>query len=174
MKTIIERISAHPFFDRMQPEHIQVAAKGAAEITFQAGDTVLKEGEPANRFYLIESGGVALEAHQPADGTFPIESLTKGEALGWSWLLSPFVWHFQARALEPTTMIVLDAAELLIAAETDHDFGYELLKRTSHVLMDRLRATRHQFVETQLKLHQLHYHEPKCADLATVPHPTTS
>jgi CRP/FNR family cyclic AMP-dependent transcriptional regulator len=171
MKTITDRIAEHPFFCAMSPRNIARAAAGAVERVFAPGDIILREGEPANRFYLIESGGVALEAHEPADGTFPIQVLTKGDVLGWSWLLSPFVWHFQARVIEPTIVLVLDAAELLAEAEEDHDFGYELLKRTAHVLMGRLRATRSQLVSSELSAFREHAGDCAATSLVTVAKP---
>lgn len=154
MNSILERISRHAFFQNMSPDRLAQIARGAVELNVKPGDMIIREGEPANRFYLIESGGIALEAHEPADGTFPVRALTKGDVLGWSWLLSPFVWHFQARALEPSSLLSLDAGALLVAAEEDHDFGYELMKRTAHVLMGRLWATRRQLVLSQLKTHE--------------------
>lgn len=170
MKTIIQRISEHSFFQNMSQRNIELAARGAVELKFGPGDVIIREGEPAGQFFLIESGGVAIEAHEPADGTFPVQSLTRGDVLGWSWLFSPFVWHFQARALEPTTMLALDAANLLVAAEDDHDFGFELMKRTAHVLMRRLTATRRQWVNSQLEAFREHAGECATTSLETVPH----
>jgi CRP/FNR family cyclic AMP-dependent transcriptional regulator len=152
MNTLAERAARHPFFDGMAAENIAIATQGAVEVKFAPCDMILREGEPADRFYLIETGGVALEAHEPADGTFPIQTLAAGDVLGWSWLLSPFVWHFQARAMEPTTTLSLDAAHLLVSAEENHDFGYELLKRTGHILMARLHAVRARLINSQLEL----------------------
>ena len=67
--------------------------------------------------------------------------------LGWSWLFPPFVWHFRARALDPTTVIVLDGAHLLVACHQNHEFGYELMKRVGQVVIERLQATRKQLLE---------------------------
>ena len=52
--------------------------------------------------------------------------------------------HFQARVVEPTTAIVLNGAHLLVVAEEDHDFGYELMKRVAQVVIRRLQSTRKQ------------------------------
>jgi hypothetical protein len=60
--------------------------------------------------------------------------------LGWSWLYQPFHWHFTARAVEPTEAILLDGCRLLIACEEDHDFGYELMKRISQLVIQRLES----------------------------------
>ena len=144
-------IVSHPFFEGMKPEHLEDIAGCATEATFETDQILFREGEPANKFYLIQSGRVALEAHEPADGTVSVQELGAGEVLGWSWLLPPFVWHFQARALEPTGAVVLDGAHLLIAAERNGNFGYELMKRVAQVLIHRLQATRKQLLRQQFE-----------------------
>ena len=75
-----------------------------------------------------------------------VQTIGAGEALGWSWLFPPFVWHFQARALEPTKAIAFNGAHLLVACEENHDLGYDLMKRVSQVLIQRLQATRKKLV----------------------------
>ena len=137
-------IVSHPFFEGMKSEHLEVVAGCATEATFESDQVLFHEGEPANKFYLIQSGRVALEAHEPADGTVSVQELGAGDVLGWSWLFPPFVWHFQTRALEPTGVIVLDGAHLLIAAERNGNFGYELMKRVAQVLIHRVQAERRQ------------------------------
>ena len=74
-----------------------------------------------------------------------------GDVLGWSWLFPPFSWNFQARAIEPTSAIVLSGAHLLVTAEGNHDFGYELMKRVAQVVIHRLQATRKQLLAIQVE-----------------------
>jgi len=142
MTNLQQIIQKHPFFDGMKSEHLAVLAYHAKEMTFHGGDVLFREGEPANQFYLIRHGRVALEAHELADGTVPVQELGAGEMLGWSWLFPPFVWHFQALAVEPTEVIALDGAHLLIAAERNHDFGYALMKRVAQIVIHRLQTAR--------------------------------
>jgi len=149
MKTIHESIMKYAFFDGMRPEHLAVLAEEAKADRFKAGEFLFREGEPANQFYLIESGKILLEAHEPGNGTTSVQTLSSGDVLGWSWLFPPFVWHFQARAVEPSSVIILNGAHLLISAERDHDFGYELMKRVAQVVIRRLQATRKQLLEQQ-------------------------
>lgn len=151
MKTLNEAIAEHPFFQGMKAGHIATLTEGARAAKFKAGEVLFREKEPANQFYLIESGRVVLEAHEPADGTLPIQKLGAGEILGWSWLFPPFAWHFQARAEEPTNVIILNGAHLLVTAERDHDFGYELMKRMTQVVIHRLQATRRQLLDLQME-----------------------
>jgi CRP-like cAMP-binding protein len=145
-----ERVAAHPFFHGMKPEHLGILAEGATEAKFEPEQFLFREGEPANRFYLIENGHVTLEAHEPANGTAFVQQLGAGEVLGWSWLFPPFVWHFRARVTELTDAIVLSGAHLLMAVERDPNFGFELMKRVTQVVIHRLQATRQQLIAAQL------------------------
>jgi len=113
-------------------------AQGARVRQFDVGELLLREGEPANQFYLIESGKIALEAHEPCNGSLLLQTLGAGDVLGWSWLFPPFTWHFQAKATEPANVIILDGAHLLSTSERDHEFGFELMKPLS----PKLRATK--------------------------------
>ena len=151
MQAVRDRIKNHEFFAGMKPEHIALVAQGAGEVAFQKGEMIFRTDEPASRFFLIESGSIALEAHEPGDGTCSVQTLKTGDVLGWSWLFPPFVWHFQARALEPVRAIMLDGAHMLVTAERDRDFGYELMKRVTHVLIQRLQTTRKQLILRERK-----------------------
>lgn len=144
-------VQDHPFFEEMKPEHLEIIAGCASEQTFKPGEFLFHEGEPANQFYLIQSGLIALEAHEPADGTALVQHLCAGDVLGWSWMFPPFVWHFRARALEPTRAVVLNGAHLLVTAERDHQFGYELMKRVAQVVVQRLQVARKQLLTHQTK-----------------------
>jgi len=142
MKTLKQTIAEHSFFVGIKPEHLDVIMAGASEIELKSDQILIYEGQPASQFFLIESGRVIIEARQPGNGTTLVQTLDAGDVLGWSWLFPPFIWHFQARALEPTRAIVLNAAHLLVSAEKNHEFGYELMKRVAQVVIRRLQATR--------------------------------
>ena len=139
------------FFDGMRPEHVNMIRNHATEVQFKQGEMLFKEQEPANRLYIIESGQVAIEAHEPADGTVTIETVGSGDVIGWSWLFPPFTWHFQARVLKPTTALVVDGANLLTLAERDHTFGYDLMKRVAQIVIHRMEATRKRLLEAEIE-----------------------
>ena len=135
-------LKPHPFLDGCNSEFLNHLEEFATEVTFKAGETILKEGGYADRFYLICQGKVVLEASCNGGPKIVIQTLGPGDALGWSWLYPPFEWHFSARALESCRAVELNAASLLIRAEEDPAFGYELLKRMSKYVVQRLQATR--------------------------------
>ena len=149
MKTLAAHSMKHSLLDELAPPHLDELLKNAREVQFAAGQVILREGEPANRLYLIQSGKVVVESPVRGGAPVPIETLGAGEVLGWSWLFPGFAWHFQARALESTRAIACDGAHLLVRAEEDHDFGYELMKRITQVVIHRLQATRKRLVQIE-------------------------
>ena len=142
MNDIEKRISEHPFFRSMAPAHLGLVTESAKEAKFEANQIIFHEKAPADRFYLIESGRVALGWHTPEGKMVLVQTLGPGEVIGWSWLFPPFVWHFQARATEPTCTVVLDGGHLLVAAEENPQFGYELMRRIAQMVITRLQASR--------------------------------
>jgi CRP-like cAMP-binding protein len=135
-------LAEHRFLKDLEPRYLQFMAECASERHFAAGEYILQEGEAANHLYLIYRGKVALGTLIPNRGFTTIETLEAGEALGWSWFIPPYHWHFTALTILPTWVIALDGKRLREKCEADHDFGYELLKRLALILGQRLRMTR--------------------------------
>ena len=140
-----ELLAEHPFVKGVKPDHFKVLLDCAMERDFAAGEEIFGEGEVANRFYLIQRGKVILEA-STAGTKVPIQVISDGDVLGWSWLFEPFYWRFDARAITPTKSIFLFGTRLREHCEADHQFGCELMKRAARVLIQRLQATRKQLL----------------------------
>jgi CRP/FNR family transcriptional regulator, cyclic AMP receptor protein len=148
---IATRVALHPFLAGMNRVQLALLTDCAMATHFEKGETVLREGEFANRFYLIETGKIVLESAAGSDEPAVIEMIGPGDLLGWSWMFPPYTWQFTARALEPTTAIFFYGTILREHCENDHSLGYELLKRMSAVMVKRLQAARRQM----LALHAL-------------------
>ena len=146
-KSLEEMLATHPFFEGMRSEHLGILADSAMQSHFDAGQVIFREGDPANRFYLIQHGKVVLEAAGREKSPAPFQIIGDGDVLGWSWLLPPFYSHFEARALEPTQSIFLYATRLRDVCQQNHELGYALLKRTVAVVIQRLQATRERWLE---------------------------
>jgi CRP/FNR family cyclic AMP-dependent transcriptional regulator len=140
-------LKPHPFLDGCSPEFLNHLEEFSTEVTFASGEIILREGDYADRFFLICNGRVALESRGNGKSWITLQVLGPGDVLGWSWLFSPFQWHFSARALDPCRVVALNGAALLIRAEEDPVFGRELFKRIGKQVIQRLQATRKRLVE---------------------------
>jgi CRP/FNR family cyclic AMP-dependent transcriptional regulator len=142
MRAIDELLADAPVFDGMPAEHLELISGCAGNQSFEGGRYLMREGDPADRFYLIRHGAVALETYVPQGGALVVETLHEGDLLGWSWLVPPYRAHFDARALQPTRVTGFDGACLRGKFAEDPALGYELLMRFTAVIVERLQATR--------------------------------
>lgn len=133
-------ITAHSFFKGLQPEHIDALIDCAMKVEFKANEVIFREGDPANRFYLILKGEVALEARMGKAAPAHIETVGAGEVVGWSWLVEPYEWHFDARATKPTMAMFFYGTWLRELYEENHNLESEMQQRVSAVLRRRLEA----------------------------------
>jgi len=143
---IEKQLAAHPFLKGMSPHHFELLALCAMPTEFDAGQIVLREGEPATGFYLMESGTVVLEGKADDGKRVVIDTISAGEPLGWSWLFPPYLWSFDARATEPCTAICLSGLLLRQHRDDDLTLSQELHKRVCEVMVRRLRAARNKLV----------------------------
>ena len=144
----IERIlKEHPFLAGMDEKHVKLLVGCASNVVFKAGEYIFREGEEADKFYFIRHGKVLVETFIPQKGPVIIRSRHEGEIFGWSWLVPPYKWHFDARAVELTRAIALDGKCLRGKCEEDHDLGYEIMKRFALIIAERLEATRLQLLD---------------------------
>ena len=56
-----------PFFEGLDPEHIKHFASLARTETFEPGDRIIVQGEPATSFYMLVEGKVELAFRKPGD-----------------------------------------------------------------------------------------------------------
>ena len=147
MRDLEQILTEQPFLKDLGSNHIKTLVGCATNVAFKSGEFIIREGEEANAFYFIRHGRVLIETHVPQKGPIVIRSRKAGEILGWSWLVPPYRWHFDARAVEQTRAIALDGKCLREKCEQDHDLGYEIMKRFGLVIAQRLEATRFQLMD---------------------------
>lgn len=147
MENLEKYLSEHPFLAGLNPEHIKLITGCASNIVFKAGQFIFREGEEADRFYLIRHGQVVVETFIPQKGPLVIRTRSEDDIFGWSWMVPPYKWHFDARAAELTRALAIDGECLRDKCEKDHDLGYEIMKRFATVIAERLEATRLQLMD---------------------------
>jgi len=147
MENLEKILIEHPFFKNLGEDSLDLIGGCASNVRFEKDDMIIREGEQADKFYIVREGSVALEIQGPGRGKITIDTIEDGEVLGWSWLVPPYHWRFDGRAQDRVRAIGLDGKCLREKCEENHDLGYELLKRFSHIIDQRLQATRLQLLD---------------------------
>lgn len=137
----------HTFLKDIDPEFYDHLVIMADERHFNQGQFLIREGKAADKFFLIHSGKVSIEIPCSHKESIRIQTLGPGDIVGWSWLIPPYKWRFDGRALEPTDVIALEAGSLRKKCNEHPALGYDLLMRLATVVTKRLEATRLQLVD---------------------------
>jgi CRP-like cAMP-binding protein len=140
-------LAEHPFFQELAEPHLSTVVGCVANVVFQPGEFIIREGAAADHFFVVREGKVAVEVFVPNKGAVTIETIEGGEVLGWSWLFPPYKARFDARALTAVRALSLDGACLRTKCEQDPALGYALLKRFTALVVSRLEATRMQLLD---------------------------
>ena len=147
MKGLEGIVLEHPFFAGLGPEFGGAISGCARNLRFSSGEYLFREDEPADEFYLLRHGTVALEMHAPGRQPIVVATLRESDILDGAWLVPPYRWTFDGRAAELVRALGVNARCLREKCEADHDLGYELMKRFAGAMGERLRATRLQVLD---------------------------
>jgi len=135
-------LASVPLLEGLGAAELELISSCAGNVRFMPGQQLFRQGDPAEVFYIVRHGTVALETFVPARGALTIETIEAGEVIGWSWLFPPYRWHFDARALSVVRATGFDGACLRAKCESDPVLGYELMSRFAQVMIERLEWTR--------------------------------
>jgi len=147
IKGLEEYLSTHPFCEGFDAETIRTLSGCARNAVFQRGEYIFRRDEPANEFFLVRRGQVALELVHPTRDRITLQTLGEGDVLGWSWLFEPYAWFSDCRTTELTRVVALNGSCLRTKCENDRDLGFKVMTRVSKLIIDRLRACRLQILD---------------------------
>lgn len=147
MENLEKILKEHPFMNDLEKQHLELITGCASNVVFKPDEFVFREGDEANSFYIIRQGKIIIETYIPEKGPIAIQSREAGDVTGWSWMIPPYRWHFDARAVEMTRAIALDGKCLRGKMDEDHDLGYALMKKFAIIIAQRLEATRIQLLD---------------------------
>jgi CRP/FNR family transcriptional regulator, cyclic AMP receptor protein len=142
-----ETLPPHPLFEGLGERDRNIFASCAMRATYEPGQLLAVANQPANCLHLIINGLVTLESPE-VDSPVRVQQLGAGDVLGWSWLFQPYCWHFNAIAEQPTDTIFFYGSRILQACNNNHDFGYELFRRLSGILVQHLEPMRAKWIES--------------------------
>jgi len=147
MKSIKTFLENHPLFDGLDQEAVHLFSACADEASFSPGEPIYRQGDEADRFYILCSGEATLEAESPGRGRIVIETLSAGDVLGASWLFPPYRLMWDARARSRIQAVGFNARCLRQTCDENPHLGYLLMKRFAQIMIHRMQAARLQSLD---------------------------
>ena len=130
------------FLHGMQASQLDALAKTASEVMFPARHRIFADGEYADKFWLIQSGYVALDVLVPGEGEVVIGRVGLGGLVGWSWLLAPYQCAFGAVCVTEVKAFQFNAEGVRDLCTADPVLRDELARRLLEVVAGRVQDTR--------------------------------
>ena len=143
-----ELLSRYQFFSFLKPAQLKKIAKVAKEEAYERGAILFRENDKANAFYILLKGSVELlfvvdvEYHPELHKELRFRVIYPGESFGISAFIEPHILTSTARAVEPSSVIKIEAGPVLEMCQKDEKLAYALIHQVARVAVDRLNATR--------------------------------
>jgi CRP/FNR family cyclic AMP-dependent transcriptional regulator len=147
LHSLEQSIREHPFAEGMPGRYIGILTGCARHAEFREGAFLFREGESADTFYWITAGKVAMELDAPPRGAIRIDTRASGDALGWSWIVSPYRWFCDARAVGEVRALAFNGVCLRGQLDEDPELAYEMYRRFVPLMYRSLHATQLQLLD---------------------------
>jgi CRP/FNR family transcriptional regulator, cyclic AMP receptor protein len=146
-ESIKQYLTAHEFFSEFSDDALNFLCGCSNTCNIQKGQILFRQGEKADKFYVIRNGSISIQMPAIMGPTLEIQTLGKDQVLGWSWLISPYKWSFQTMAQNDSELLMFNGAAILAHCEQDPKFGYGLLKKFAELMSLRLDAARQKMMD---------------------------
>ncbi len=146
LEVTASRLVTQRFLRGMEPGHLEALATAASEVMFPARHRIFADGDYADKFWLVQSGHVALDVLVPGEGLVVIGEVGIGGLLGWSWLFPPYHWAFGAVCVTEVRAYQFNAQLIRRLCAAEPAFKDELTRRLFEVVAGRLQDTRTRLV----------------------------
>ena len=124
-------------FANLDPVQLQALSKAAGVRHFKAGETILRESEPGDQFFVIARGEVKVFVDSPDGREVVLTHLQAGEFFGEMALFDGETRSASVTALADSELVVLSRDDFLAALAAD----FALTRRILQILSARLRRS---------------------------------
>ncbi len=143
-----ERLHHSELFSDISAHHLFAIAEFCTDVSYQEGETIFTEGDPANMLLIVEHGKIALEkgvqiGRHSTSRSATIDYVNAGQMAGFSTIAAPHIYTTSAICLEPTRILAIDGAALYDYLELHPDAGLMVLHKIVTLVGERYRSSIH-------------------------------
>jgi CRP-like cAMP-binding protein len=135
------------YFKGFTDAQLEKLAAITVEESYEAGAQMYKKGNPARSLFMCQEGKVVMVMDNymgpnQAPMQITVDIITKGESMGWSAVVEPYLYTLGALCIDNARLFALDAAKLRSLIDEDCELGYKVMQATAKVIASRLTHTR--------------------------------
>jgi CRP-like cAMP-binding protein len=131
-------------------------------LLFDDKEVIFREGDKADRFYMLKQGKVLLEQRITDKITVSMSSIKPGFSFGWSAMLDEKVYANDAICAEPCKILSFRENKIRELFEKNHSLGFIMSQRLLRIIKKRYDIQTEQFIKTLT-------HHPDLSDLFDTP-----
>ena len=143
-----EILRRYPFFGNLSDAQLASIAMVAEEISWNKGETILEECQPADYLFLLIDGNVDLfyrsedQSNPTNRKDFLVGEIDAGEIFAISALIEPYIYSASAKVARPSRAIKFDAIELRKLFAQDSALSCQMMTQVAKAAMERLSYAR--------------------------------
>src|SRR5664279_1267429 len=135
------------FFKDFSSDQLKKLSSVATKESHMAGEHMYQKGDAARSLFLIKEGKVVMFMESYVGTGKPpmpvtVDIITKGESMGWSAVVEPYVYSLGAHCIDNTDFIAFDSIKLRKLMEKDAALGFRIMQAVAKVISTRLTHTR--------------------------------
>lgn len=138
---LVKMLGATPLFSGLDEKHLVRLARIGSEESFPRGETLFREGDHGDKFYLVLEGAVRISRQVPGMGEEALAVLRPGSAFGDLALIDDAPRSADAFVHESCRLFVVRKEDLEDLLFVDRDLAYDFLWQLVRILASRLRET---------------------------------
>ncbi len=143
---VVERLKRQEIFQLLRPEQVDLLSEASKVTKFKAGEMVYRQGEKADRFYVVLKGRVSLRLPAKTAGlSVLIDELTEGDLFGGCVSTALDAYSLNAQCMEESEILVISVSALGAIMDGDPRIGYTIQSGISKIYFKR-------YIETMEKL----------------------
>lgn len=131
-------LKRYPFFANLDDQFVEKISQIGQPLELEEGEWLFKQEEDATHIYLITKGKIAFTIMFRNHVIDRLNPYMRGEIIGWSALVSPYIYTMGAIAETPASVIGFQGEKLRSLMDESCDQGYILLKNLSELMGERL------------------------------------
>jgi len=120
----------------MERDFVKDVMACASIKSYQKGDFLFREGDPATHFYILIKGRVKLTVGDTGPVVYTVDHA--GEAFGWSSLIGREAYSASGQCLQPTVLDLFPKEQIQKAIEKYPEQGLIFFKRLAGLIGHRL------------------------------------